>query len=180
MIENIIITDVHTALETSKQDDINQNVWVSILDPEQATTVNTLEQNFKNKNIEFFGQCFYDWSDEQPLPYDVNPNKLPQRVHIDKLINFLQNLVKSEKKYNLGINCHAGMCRSTAAGIIAWCLQGCNTRDALQRIIDVRPIAWPNQRILSFAQELLQNDISDVVQDWKKDITSTIYTFVKF
>lgn len=177
MIENIVITDVHTALETSKQKEIDQNVWVTILDPEQAAIINTLEQNFKNKNIEFFGQCFYDWSNEQPLLCDVNSNNIPQRAHIIKLIVFLQNLVKSKKVYNLGINCHAGMCRSTAAGVIAWCLQGCNVKDALQRIIDVRPIAWPNQRILSLAQEVLQNDISDVVQDWKKNITSTVHIF---
>lgn len=172
MIKDIIIKDVYETSNISLTDNIKQNVWLSILDPEDINTLIRLENNFKKRGLEYFSQCYYDWSEETPISKYHNTNHIPQKKDIVKLINFLKQLVDSDKEYSLGINCHAGMCRSTAAGVIAWCLQGLNSKDALQRIVQVRPIAWPNNRMLKFAQDILENDIYDYVQDWKIDITN--------
>lgn len=173
MINSIIITDLVEAVGMSETNDpVNQNVWISILGPDEIYVAQKLGENFNKKNVEHFFQIYYDWSDEKPLPNDVNPNSLPQKNHILDLIIYLQKLIHSEQIYNIGINCHAGISRSTATGVIAWYMQDKNAKESLQRILDVRDIAWPNQRMLNLAQEIFGGNIADYVNTWKSQFES--------
>lgn len=82
----------------------------------------------------------------------------------------------SDKVFNLGVNCFAGVSRSTAIGIIAWVLQGKTPQEALDEIIKVRYQAWPNLRMLRFASERLGQDLVTPVKEWKQITSSGIYT----
>jgi predicted protein tyrosine phosphatase len=127
--------------------------------------------------IPYFAQYFYDWSDEDDDVYIQKhiEEQGPREQHVNNIISFLQSIVESDKVYNLGINCFAGVSRSTAIGIIAWLIQGKSPQEALEEIIKVRPMAWPNLRILRFASERLKVDLLQPVKEWKK-LNSGIYT----
>jgi predicted protein tyrosine phosphatase len=84
--------------------------------------------------------------------------------------------VESDKVYNLGVNCFAGVSRSTAIGIIAWVMQGKSPQEALDEIIKVRYQAWPNLRILRFASDRLGIDLVQPVKEWKNSSNNGIYT----
>ena len=95
---------------------------------------------------------------------------------INSIISFLQPIVDSDKVYNLGVNCYAGVSRSTAIGIIAWVIQGKSPQEALDEIIKVRSMAWPNLRILKFASERLKIDLATPVKEWKQLNNNGLYT----
>ena len=77
--------------------------------------------------------------------------------------------------YDLGINCFAGVSRSTAIGIIAWFMQGKTPKEALEQILKVRYQAWPNLRILRFASDRLGQDLVQPVKIWKMQEGSYIF-----
>jgi predicted protein tyrosine phosphatase len=173
MIESIIITDMAEAVGLSETDhQIKQNSWITILEPEEIYTAQQIEQNFKRKNVEHFYQIYYDWTGEKSVPIDINPSLLPQKNHMYDLICYLQKLIHSEKKYNLGINCHAGISRSTAAGAIAWYMQERDPIIAMSRILEVRDIAWPNKRMLELAQEIFGGNLLEYIGEWKSKFES--------
>ena len=64
-----------------------------------------------------------------------------------------------ERTRHLLVHCHAGISRSTAAAavLMAQFNPGRET-EAFLRILDLRPHAWPNTRIVEFADRLLARD----------------------
>ena len=177
MINSVIITDLSTAVSASFKED-KENVWVSAVDEEDQNKIRMMKRNFSKRNIPHFAQYFYDWSDEDNDFYIQNniEKKGPRKQHVNNIISFLQSIVESDKVYNLGINCFAGVSRSTAIGIIAWTMQGKAPQEALEEIVNVRPMAWPNLRILKFASERLKIDLARPVKEWKQLNNDGIYT----
>lgn len=169
MIASIIITSLKDAKHKPYKQDLAQNAWISIADPEDSQAVKKLRSRFAALKVKHFSQEFRDWSDEDTEPYIQSRIELegPQERHINNIISFLEPLVASNTEYHLGINCFAGISRSTAVGIIAWVMQGKTTEDALQSILEVRPAAWPNLRILRLASARLGKNIMTLVADWK-------------
>lgn len=169
MINSITITDLSEAVSLSFKE-TKQNAWISAVDEEDENKIRMMRGNLCKRNIKHFAQYFYDWSDEDSEPH-IQKNleeKGPREQHVNNIISFIEPLVDSGIVYNLGINCFAGVSRSTAVGITAWVLQGKTPTEALDEIIQVRPMAWPNLRILRFASQRLGKDLVTPVKQWKE------------
>jgi predicted protein tyrosine phosphatase len=177
MINSVTITDLSTAVSNSFKE-CAQNVWISVIDEQDRNKIRMIKKNFASRGIPHFAQYFYDWSDEDDDPY-IQKNleeQGPREQHVNNIISFLQPIVESDKVYNLGVNCFAGVSRSTAIGIIAWVMQGKSPQEALDEIIKVRYQAWPNLRILRFASDRLGIDLVQPVKEWKNSSNNGIYT----
>jgi len=177
MIDSIIITDLSSAVSNSFKV-IEQNAWISTVDEADEKKIRMMRKNFCKKMIPYFAQYFYDWSDEDDDAY-IQKNieeQGPREQHVNNIISFLQTILESNKVYHLGVNCYAGVSRSTAIGIIAWVMQGKSPKEALEEILKVRPMAWPNLRILRFASERLKIDLITPVKEWKQLNNDGIYT----
>jgi predicted protein tyrosine phosphatase len=85
---------------------------------------------------------------------------LPRREHVERIVAFGEDLKDSAvegRDPHLLVHCHMGISRSTAA--MATLLLQAHPRedeDAIfARITEIRPQAWPNSRMIGFADELL-------------------------
>jgi len=176
MINSVIITDLSTAVSTSFKE-VKENVWISTVDEADQKKIRMIKKNFSQKQIPHFAQYFYDWSDEDDDVYiQKHIDELgPQEQHVNNIISFLQPIVESNKVYHLGVNCFAGVSRSTAIGIIAWVMQGKTPTEALNEILKVRHMAWPNLRILRFASSRLGVNLTEPIKNWK-NTNNGIYT----
>ena len=178
MIESVIVTDLSKAVDMPFKSELKQNLWLSVVDPEDKNKVDKMRVRFKRKGVSSFAQYFRDWSDEDEETYiksNINEQG-PQEQHINNIISFLVSFVDSPNIYNLGINCFAGVSRSTALSIIVWVMQGKTPQEALRSTLDVRPCAWPNLRMLGFASKRLGVDIFTPVKEWKAELNNSIYT----
>ena len=176
MIESIIITDLSNAISSSFKE-IKQNVWISTVDEADRNKIRMMQRNFAKQKKSHFVQYFYDWSDEDNDVY-IQQNieeQGPREQHVNNIISFIQTLVDSDKVFHLGVNCFAGVSRSTAIGIIAWVIQGKTPKEALNEIIKVRHQAWPNLRMLRFASNRLGQDLVTPITEWKKIEGKAIY-----
>ena len=176
MINSVTITDLSTAVSSSFKEG-RENVWISVVDEADQKKIRMMKRNFSKRKIPHFAQYFYDWSDEDDDVYiQRHLEELgPKEQHVNNIISFLQPIVGSDKNYNLGVNCFAGVSRSTAIGIIAWVLQGKSPQEALDEILKVRYQAWPNLRILRFASNRLKLDLVEPIKNWK-NFNNGIYT----
>ena len=177
MIKSVIITDLQTATHMSYRTAKKQNLWITTVDPEDKRKVLRIKRNLAASDIPHFSQYFRDWSDEDPEAY-IQQNletQGPQEQHVNNIISFLEPYVASEEEYNLGVNCLAGISRSTAIGIIAWVMAGKTPEEALNSILNVRIQAWPNLRILRFASKRLGKDIITPISDWKTNAKETLF-----
>lgn len=173
MINKISIFDLSGAISQSYKDG-GYNAWITTVDEEDRHRSKKIKNNFKIKNPRFksLSQFFYDWSDEDNDKFILQNLETmgPNKQNVQNIISFIKDeLVNSQNIYNLGVNCFAGISRSTAIGIIAWVLSGKTAVEALDLILKVRPQAWPNLRMLKFADEILNTDTFDVVKNWKSD-----------
>jgi predicted protein tyrosine phosphatase len=106
--------------------------------------------------------------DELPAGYSNVPRKLrllfgdtetaedgPTESDVRRLIELAEELKGSAGK--VLIHCEAGVSRSTAAALIMYtCLLGPSSeREAMERLLDQRPIARPNRRMVEIADRLL-------------------------
>lgn len=80
----------------------------------------------------------------------------PSKEDVQKLLEFGATLPDEAHGGHLLIHCHAGISRSTAAaGIIMAQHNPGKEREAFLHLLDMRPHAWPNTRIVTFADQLL-------------------------
>ena len=143
MIESVTIMPLHEAVDIPFKKTKEYNLWISANDPEETIKVTKLKGRFHKLGIPHFTQFFRDWSDEDSEVFIKNrlDKEGPQVQHVNNIISFLEPCVKEEKKYRLGVNCFAGISRSTAIGVIAWVMQGLRPMEALVKILEVRPEA---------------------------------------
>jgi predicted protein tyrosine phosphatase len=169
MIESIIITSIAEARHKPFKD-IKQDLWITTVSLEDGVTVKQMKSRFTKKGVKHFCQFFNDWSDEDTDPFIKQRIELdgPQEKHINNIISFLEPFVQDDKSHHLGINCFAGISRSTAVGIIAWVMQGKTIQQALDEILKVRSQAWPNLRMLRFASARLGKDLYNPILEWKQ------------
>jgi predicted protein tyrosine phosphatase len=80
---------------------------------------------------------------------------LPQRAHIKAILAFGRDL--GGDLSHLLIHCHAGISRSTAAMamILAQAFPQESEEAIVDRLLLIRPQAWPNSRMVHIADELL-------------------------
>jgi predicted protein tyrosine phosphatase len=79
---------------------------------------------------------------------------LPQRADVDAILTFGREAAEAG---GLLVHCHAGISRSTAATLMI--LAQAHSHEAEEeladRLLQARPQAWPNSRMIAFADELL-------------------------
>ena len=95
---------------------------------------------------------FYDIIDEQP---DM---LAPQKEHVESLLAFGRDLPRGgDAPAHLLVHCHAGVSRSTAAMtlLLAQARPDRPAAEALAEVVRIRPIAWPNLRMLELGDALL-------------------------
>jgi predicted protein tyrosine phosphatase len=179
MINKVKITNLHDAESYSyNKNNTDYNVWVSVVGSEDKKQITRMKKNFREKNVKFFSQFFADWSDEDGIAWKHLENEAPQLQHIQNIITFLKPFAEDEKSHTLGVNCFAGISRSTAIGITALVMSGRTVEQALEEIVKDRAIAWPNLRILGFASDILNIDIHGYVSDWKKKCMNSDEIFI--
>jgi predicted protein tyrosine phosphatase len=80
---------------------------------------------------------------------------LPEKADVEAILAFGRDV--GEDLRHLLIHCHAGISRSTAAMamILAQAFPQLNEDAIVDRLLRIRPQAWPNSRMIGFADELL-------------------------
>jgi predicted protein tyrosine phosphatase len=84
---------------------------------------------------------------------------LPERSDVDAVLAFGAELADAgEAEGHLLVHCHAGISRSTAAMamLIAQARPEASDEDIFCRLLEIRPKAWPNSRMIGFADERLE------------------------
>jgi predicted protein tyrosine phosphatase len=82
----------------------------------------------------------------------------PERHHVEQLLAFGEELDDAgENLRHLLVHCHAGISRSTAAmaTLLARHMRVGEEDGIFARIREIRPIAWPNSRMIAFADDIL-------------------------
>ena len=167
MIESILVTDLSEAESYSFSTNKQYDVWLTAVDALDRKKVDRMRRNFFRKGVNFYAQFFADWSDEDGLKWQHLKDSAPNEKHIQNFIDFLKPVVQDDKPHNVGINCFAGISRSTALAIIALVMSGKTPDMALDYVLAIRPEAWPNLRMLGIASDILGKDIKTPVKDWK-------------
>src|ERR1700679_2756977 len=82
---------------------------------------------------------------------------LPQRGDVEAILTFGRD---ASEAGGLLIHCHAGISRSTAAMlmILAQAHPHEPEDELAERLLNTRPQAWPNSRMITFADELLDRE----------------------
>jgi predicted protein tyrosine phosphatase len=90
----------------------------------------------------------------EPGPHIV----LPQKADVETILAFGRDAGQDLR--HLLIHCHAGISRSTAAMamILAQAFPELSEGAIVERLFAIRPQAWPNSRMIGFADELLGRD----------------------
>ncbi len=83
---------------------------------------------------------------------------LPQKADVEAVLAFGRDA--GDDVRHLLIHCHAGISRSTAAMamILAQAFPNETETSIIDRLLKIRPQAWPNSRMIGFADELLGRD----------------------
>ena len=87
----------------------------------------------------------------------------PQIGHVEAVLGFGRSLVEDangREDGHLLIHCHMGISRSAAAMamLLAQAHPDENDDRIFDRLLEIRPQAWPNSRMIGFADEMLGRD----------------------
>lgn len=82
---------------------------------------------------------------------------LPTRDDVAAVLDFGRTLAASGREGHLLVHCHAGISRSTAAMamLMAQAAPEEDEDSLFSRLLEIRQKAWPNSRMIEFADELL-------------------------
>jgi predicted protein tyrosine phosphatase len=85
---------------------------------------------------------------------------LPEREHVEAILEFGTGMATEaslNRDPHLLVHCHMGVSRSTAAmAILMAHLNRSESEEAIfARLLELRPQAWPNSRMIDFADDLL-------------------------
>ncbi len=91
-----------------------------------------------------------------PIPGAV----MPAREHVEAVLRFGEDLAASRDQRTEGhllVHCHMGISRSTAAmtTLLAQAHPEEGEDRLFERLAEIRPQAWPNLRMIEFADDLL-------------------------
>ena len=87
---------------------------------------------------------FHDVIEEdQPL------TEAPAPAHIEAILKFGADAARAH--HRILIHCHMGISRSTAAAIMLLASENREAEAAVTRVVELRPIAWPNLRMIELA-----------------------------
>lgn len=88
---------------------------------------------------------------------------LPEPEHVQAVLRFGDEVAEGKDERAEGhllVHCHMGVSRSTAAMLTLMAqTQPEESEDHLfERLVEIRPQAWPNSRMVEFADDLLSRD----------------------
>ena len=168
MINKVKVTDLSDAESYAFGPYNDFDVWISTVDYVDKRKMNRMKELLAKKGVKHFYQLFADWSDEDESQWKHLEHDGPQIRHIQNIVTFVRPFVEDDKVHNVGINCFAGISRSTAIAITVLVMSGKTPQQALEEVIKVRYVAWPNLRVLRLASEILGQDIATPVAEWKE------------
>ena len=95
----------------------------------------------------------------EPIPGMI----LPEPEHVEAILRFGDDLAHGSAERPEGhllVHCHMGVSRSTAAmlTLMAQAEPGESEDRLFERLTEIRPQAWPNPRMVGFADRLLARD----------------------
>lgn len=91
---------------------------------------------------------FHDVVDEyQPL------SESPRHAHVAAIFRF--GAAAARAHHRLLIHCHMGISRSTAAAVMLLASESRDADAAVAHVTGLRPVAWPNLRMIELADEQL-------------------------
>ncbi|MEK7486983.1 MAG: dual specificity protein phosphatase family protein [Planctomycetota bacterium] len=128
----------------------NPDYVVSLLDVEFKSTLNFQHQASHYKAF---------FNDLEHPDYLSGP-KLEQ---IRQILEFSQDFVKDSRVL---VHCHAGISRSTAMTLGMMVQHGEKEMDALEHLLQIRPIATPNKLILQHIDTVLGSQLKTIVEAW--------------
>jgi len=79
----------------------------------------------------------------------------PTMNDIRQVLEFTETFTDEDKVL---IHCHGGLCRSTSVAVLALIQHGATPEEAIDKVIEVRPPAWPNELIISLGDVALKQD----------------------
>lgn len=170
MINQVLITNLADAESYSYKDSNVYNIWITAVDNEDNKKVSRMKKNFRKKGVKYYAQFFSDWSDEDGIQWGHLMSSAPTETHMKNYISFLKPFAEDDRQHSLGVNCFAGISRSSALALTALVMSGKTIEQALTYVLEIRPEAWPNLRMLGFASDILGKDIKTHVQNWKKNV----------
>jgi predicted protein tyrosine phosphatase len=82
---------------------------------------------------------------------------LPERADVEAILAWGRDAYAEAGDGHMLVHCHMGISRSTAAMtmLLAQAHPGESEAEIAQRVRGIRPIAWPNSRMVEFADEIL-------------------------
>jgi len=166
MIETIVVTDLSRAKDVSGgyQND-SFTAWISALDAEDEQAMYNLKRKFERRGVKHFGIHFTDSDDYDPHAELTGPDK----HDIEAIVRFWTTLKTQDKQHCVGVNCYAGIARSSAIAMIGWMIACYQPEVALDKVLAIRPVAWPNERILRLYDEIAGTNSQEVVVNWKAE-----------
>lgn len=176
MINSVTVHDLYQAIEINTGNkQTNHNAWITATDVQDKNKIDEMVRRNQSRKIPHLALYFMDISYEDK-ELDSFIKNAPQKQDVEKIIAFIKTLVYSPEQYNLGVNCFAGVSRSTSIALIARFIQGDTPAEAWNAIERVRPMLWPNLRILKFASEILKdNSLYDFVKKHLAENKDSIY-----
>jgi predicted protein tyrosine phosphatase len=83
--------------------------------------------------------------------------RAPRRDDIDRLLQFGRSMLQSPSAINVLIHCHAGLSRSTAAALLLLMQRQPrqSPRTTMTQLLEIKPNAWPNLRMIEIGDDLL-------------------------
>ena len=166
MIEKIIVTDLQEAAAIASSPAAYQNytAWITTVDIDDEAVCLRVAEDFTKRGIPHIYRYFYDIEDGLCVH-----TKGAQEEDLQIIISFFRTLKHSDKNHVVGINCMAGVARSTAIAIVGWMVQCYQPEVALAKTLAVRRVAWPNLHILQLADKILGTDSFSVISSWRKN-----------
>lgn len=92
----------------------------------------------------------------------------PNMNDIKSILEFTGTFAEGD---NILIHCHAGLCRSTAVAVLALVQHGFTPEEAMAKVIEIRPKAWPNKLIIRLGDVALEMDweLMSFMDEWWRD-----------
>ena len=167
MINSVRVYDFTQAKEIingNKQ--TNYNAWITTTDDIDSPEVEALKRRNLCRKIPHLALYFEDISENKNTHYIPVKNG-PKQEHVDQLFSFLKKLHDSSDIYNLGINCYAGISRSTATALLAFTIKGETPVEAMESLLRIRPQSFPNLKILKLASKYIGKELYEYVKKWE-------------
>jgi len=92
----------------------------------------------------------------------------PTMNDIRSILEFTETFTDNDK---ILIHCHAGLCRSTAVAVLALIQHGFTSEEAMNKVLEVRPQAWPNKLIIRLGDVALEMDgtLMTFMDEWQEE-----------